>query len=104
MTSSIGPLLTAREYAVRAEMHRPAEPAVIAVEIRRLARTGLTPRDIGLSLRLNVDVVHAALASPISPPDSSTAEILPRKDSTLVTSDPSIGSEGEFTFPSSHFA
>lgn len=94
--SSIGPLLTAREYAARAELHRPADPDAIAAEIRRLAATGLLPRDIALSLRLHVDAVHAAL---VSPPDSSTAVNLPQKSPALVTSSPSRISGGDLFLP-----
>jgi hypothetical protein len=44
-----------------AEMHKPADPALLAVEIRRLHGTGLRVRDIAATLRLNIAVVLEAL-------------------------------------------
>jgi hypothetical protein len=78
----IGPLPTAREYAARAELHRPADPEAIAAEIRRLAATGLTPRDVAVALRLDVQAVHFALsASPSSAGRSPVAAFSRQPDS-----------------------
>jgi hypothetical protein len=48
-------------WQMLANMHRPTDPAVIAAEIRRLRQTGLTPRDMSNTLRLDLAVVLEAL-------------------------------------------
>jgi hypothetical protein len=52
---------TASDYRRVADMHRPTDPAMIAVEIRRLRQTGLTARDIANSLRVGLGAVLEAL-------------------------------------------
>lgn len=49
------------DWRVLADMHRPANPEVIAAEIRRLRLTGLMPRDIANALRVDIVVVVTAL-------------------------------------------
>jgi hypothetical protein len=43
------------------DLFKPTDPAVVAVEIRRLKSTGLTARDIAATLDLNIAVVLEAL-------------------------------------------
>ncbi len=45
----------------RAQVHRPTNPAALAAEIRRLAATGLTARDISIALRVGLGQVLEAL-------------------------------------------
>jgi hypothetical protein len=45
----------------RAQQHRPTNPEQMAAEIRRLASTGLTQRDISVALRVDMGLVLAAL-------------------------------------------
>jgi hypothetical protein len=40
-------------YDIRADRHRPTDPAVLSREIRRLAAEGLRVRDIAQALRMN---------------------------------------------------
>ena len=52
------------DYNIRAQLHRPADPAVLAAEIRRLRAQGLRPRDLSVALRLPLGAVLDALADP----------------------------------------
>jgi hypothetical protein len=45
----------------RAQMNRPTDPTQLGMEIRRLSKEGLTPRDISVALRLALPVVLEAL-------------------------------------------
>lgn len=47
-------------------LHRPADPRLLAAEARRLAATGLRPRDIAQALRLPMSEVLSALQAPAS--------------------------------------
>jgi hypothetical protein len=49
------------DWRLLADMHKPTDPAAIAAEIRRLAATGLKPRDISNTLRLDMGAVLEAL-------------------------------------------
>jgi hypothetical protein len=49
------------QWALLANLHRPTDPTALAGEIRRLHGTGLTPRDIATSLRIDLSVVLTAL-------------------------------------------
>lgn len=49
------------DWRVRAERHRPSDPAALAEEVRRLARGGLTERDIGNALKLDPTAVRRYL-------------------------------------------
>jgi hypothetical protein len=52
-------------YDQRANAHRPTDPAAIAAEMRRLARSGLTARDIATAFRVNVaNVLEAVQEAP----------------------------------------
>ena len=55
--NSIGGPLGLAEYEALAAVHRPSDPAAMAAEIRRLAASGLTPRDVASALRLPLDLV-----------------------------------------------
>ena len=48
-------------WQMLANMHRPTDPTALAGEIRRLHGTGLTPRDIAATLRLDMAAVLQAL-------------------------------------------
>lgn len=48
-------------YATRANRHRPTEPALLAVEVRRMHADGLTARDISTALHLALDSVIVIL-------------------------------------------
>jgi hypothetical protein len=48
-------------YDIRANQHRPANVGQLAVEIRRLHASGLTPRDIAAALGLAPDAVVTML-------------------------------------------
>jgi hypothetical protein len=50
---------SAAEYETRANRHKPTD-AVLATEIRRLVATGLKPRDVAYTLRLNLNAVLQA--------------------------------------------
>ena len=52
------------DYARLANLHRPADPAAIAREVRRLHNTGLKPRDIAVALRIAPDQVMNMLDPP----------------------------------------
>jgi hypothetical protein len=56
-------MLAGSSHDARAQEHRPTEPAALAAEIRRLRRTGLTPRDIAVALRIGLGQVLEALES-----------------------------------------
>jgi hypothetical protein len=43
------------------DRHRPTDPQLIAKECRRLAATGLRPRDIAAALRLDLTFVISAV-------------------------------------------
>lgn len=43
------------------QLHRPSDPHRLAAEARRLAGTGLKPRDVAQALRLPLPEVLAAL-------------------------------------------
>ncbi len=43
------------------DLYKPTDPAVVAVEIRRLPDTGLRVRDIADTLRINIAAVLEAL-------------------------------------------
>jgi hypothetical protein len=58
--ASIGGAL---DYRRLAELHKPADAAAIAAEIRRLHGDGLKPRDISIALRISLETVLAALQS-----------------------------------------
>ena len=60
--NSIGGDLDLAAYAALAAANRPTDPALLAAEIRRLAASGLKPRDIASALRLPLDTVVNALA------------------------------------------
>ena len=60
--SSIGGTLDMSAYARLARQDRTTEAGALVAEIRRLARTGLKPRDISEALRVHVDQVNAVLA------------------------------------------
>jgi hypothetical protein len=49
------------DFATRADLHRPTDPVQLAAEIRRLADSGLTARDIGAALRIGLGQVLEAL-------------------------------------------
>jgi len=53
----------ALEYESLAARHRPSDPAVMAREIRRLADSGLSARDISVALRLSYDYIVNVLGS-----------------------------------------
>jgi hypothetical protein len=55
------PVPTAAEHVARADLHRPTDPGALAREIRRLARTGLRPRDIAAALRVDLGAVLSAI-------------------------------------------
>jgi hypothetical protein len=44
-----------------ADLHRTTDPAQIGAEVRRLHQSGLKPRDIAASLRLDLSFVLSAL-------------------------------------------
>jgi hypothetical protein len=49
------------DWRTLAERHRPSDPSALAKEVKRLARDGLTARDVAEVLGLNVAVVAAIL-------------------------------------------
>jgi hypothetical protein len=53
--------MPAYDWRLLADVHKPTDPAAIAAEIRRLHATGLKPRDISNTLRLDLGVVLQAL-------------------------------------------
>lgn len=53
--------IAAAEYHHRATRHRPANPADLGAEVRRLAASGLKPRDIASALRVSVPEVVVML-------------------------------------------
>lgn len=64
MTHSIGGLHSAcavYEALGARDRHRPADPALLVAEIRRLAATGLTSRDVAQALRLDWAYVARSL-------------------------------------------
>ena len=61
-------MTAATDYDRLARIHRPSDPAVLAMEMRRLHSNGLTPRDISVALRLSIGQVLESLAAPNSPP------------------------------------
>ena len=54
----------ALDYTRLANLHRPTDPAALAREVRRLANTGLTPRDVAVMLGLAPSVVADMLDPP----------------------------------------
>ena len=57
----------AYDWRLLADMHKPTDPAAIAVEIRRLhSDDGLTARDISNTLRLDLGVVLQALREAVT--------------------------------------
>lgn len=61
MPESMHTLQSSGDYGERADMHRPADPGVMAAEICRLAANGLKPHDIAGALRVGLGVVYEAL-------------------------------------------
>ena len=59
--------MIAADYDRLARIHRPSNPAVLAMEMRRLHANGLTARDIAAALRLDIGQVLEALTAPNSP-------------------------------------
>ena len=53
--------MNAYDWRTLADKHRPTDPAVLSAEIRRLAATGLTARDISTALRIDMAQVLEAL-------------------------------------------
>jgi hypothetical protein len=53
----------AMQYESRRNRHRPSDPAVLVLEIRRLASTGLQAADISVALRLDHAYVVQALGT-----------------------------------------
>ena len=64
------------DYDKLARIHRPSDPAVLPLEIRRLRQNGLTARDIAAALRLDLGQVLEALVGPTSPAPPAVAEPL----------------------------
>ncbi len=56
-------LQSAADYQRRAILNRPTDAVALAGEIRRLASTGLTARDISAALRVALPVVFDALVT-----------------------------------------
>lgn len=54
-------LKAASDYHHRATRHRPGNPADLRAEVRRLACSGLKPRDIAGALRMSVPEVLGML-------------------------------------------
>lgn len=50
-----------KDYESLANEHRPTDPDALAIEIHRLHRGGLKPRDIASALRLDLAAVLTAL-------------------------------------------
>jgi hypothetical protein len=50
-------------YQQRAQEHRPADPEQLGAEVRRLAASGLKPRDIAQATGLHIGAVLQALQS-----------------------------------------
>ena len=50
------------------ELYRPTDPDQLAVELHRLAATGLTPNDLATALHLNLVWVREVLATDPSRP------------------------------------
>ena len=54
-------MLAGKTHDDRAQAYRPTDPAALAAEIRRLAASGLTGRDISVALRVGLGQVLEAL-------------------------------------------
>lgn len=60
-------------HDLRANLHRPTDPALIAAEIQRLAAYGLTARDISVALRLPMGAILQAIRAPLSASGAAVA-------------------------------
>ena len=54
-------MAAAADYDRRARMHAPLDPETLAAAIRKLRHDGLRPRDIAVTLRLELAAVVEAL-------------------------------------------
>jgi hypothetical protein len=54
--------LLSSPYHARSQMHRPTDGAALSIEVRRLARGGLTAVDISTALRIQLPQVIEMLA------------------------------------------
>ena len=54
-------MAAAADYDRRARMHAPLDPETLAAAIRKLRSDGLRPRDIAVTLRLELAAVVEAL-------------------------------------------
>lgn len=59
--------MSALDYRNRAQLHRPSSPFLLGREMRRLAESGLTPRDIAVAMQVEISVVIEALRKPQEP-------------------------------------
>ena len=86
---SIAGKLDLATYDALAGLHRPADPAALRAECRRLHSTGLKPRDIACALRLALGQVLEALHNQPSPASSSlpTRPVHPCSDLPDVAGD-----------------
>ena len=88
-------MTAAIDYDRLARLHMPSDPAALRAECRRLLKTGLTPRDVSIVLRLDLGQVLEALTDHFSPAPLASARAVSDGALQTTTGDLSHSSEQE---------